>query len=158
MGRLTNSGTAQTQKYGEGGIGKGELACKIIRNWFSYLQQICDNVVHPSSDRLMHKMEDPQFCANLARNSRQNLRNAPLANAPFSGFLTNIRESETTIKIIFALFRGGGWEGGQGGKLSKTLFFMGNVMTIKFWKCKFYCREILLSWRRLLKPQPQPQP
>ena len=27
-------------------------------------------------------------------------------------------------------FRGGG--GGQGGKLSKTLFFMGNVMTIKF--------------------------
>ena len=26
----------------------------------------------------------------------------------------------------------GGWAGGQGGKLSKTLFFMGNVMTIKF--------------------------
>ena len=23
-------------------------------------------------------------------------------------------------------------------------------MTIKFWKCKLYCREILLSWRRLL--------
>ena len=43
--------------------------------------------------------------------------------------LVPIRESETTIKIKFALFRGGG---GQGGKLSKTLFFMGNVMTIKF--------------------------
>ena len=41
------------------------------------------------------------------------------------------RESETTIKIKFTLFRGG-WTGGQGGKLSKTLFFMGNVMTIKF--------------------------
>ena len=44
---------------------------------------------------------------------------------------TRIRESETTIKIKFALFRGGG-QGGQRGKLSKTLFFMGNVMTIKF--------------------------
>ena len=45
---------------------------------------------------------------------------------------------------------GGGVGRGQGGKLSKMLFFMGNVMTIKFWKWKFYCREILLSWRRLL--------
>ena len=42
-----------------------------------------------------------------------------------------LRESETTIKKKFALCRGG-WAGGQGGKLSKTLFFMGNVMTIKF--------------------------
>ena len=33
-------------------------------------------------------------------------------------------ESETTIKIKFALFRGG-WAGGQRGKLSKTLFFHG---------------------------------
>ena len=32
-----------------------------------------------------------------------------------------IRESETTIKIKFALFRGGGWAGRQRGKLSKTL-------------------------------------
>ena len=47
-------------------------------------------------------------------------------------------------------FRGGGWAGGQGGKLSKMLFFVGNATTIKFWKWKFYCREILLSWRRLL--------
>ena len=44
----------------------------------------------------------------------------------------------------------GGWAGRQGGKLSKTLFFIGNVMTIKFWKWTFYRREILLSWRRLL--------
>ena len=32
----------------------------------------------------------------------------------------------------------------------KTLVFKGNAMTIKFWKCKFYCREILLSLRRVL--------
>ena len=42
----------------------------------------------------------------------------------------NTEESETRIKIKFALVRGGG-AGGQGGKSSKTLFFMGNVMTIK---------------------------
>ena len=42
------------------------------------------------------------------------------------------RESETTIKIKYALFRGGGWAGWQRGKLSKTLSFMGNIMTIKF--------------------------
>ena len=34
------------------------------------------------------------------------------------------RESETTIKIKFAIFRGG-WAGGQRGKFSKTLFFHG---------------------------------
>ena len=55
---------------------------------------------------------------------------------------------QRTIKIKFALLRWA-WAGGQGGKLSKTLFFMGNVMTIKFWKWNFYCGEILLSWRRL---------
>ena len=42
-----------------------------------------------------------------------------------------LRESETTIKIEFALFRGG-WAGGQGGKLSKTIFFVGSATTIKF--------------------------
>ena len=47
--------------------------------------------------------------------------------------LSYFRESETTIKIKFALFRGG-WAGGQGGKLSKTLFFVGNATTIKFRK------------------------
>ena len=68
---------------------------------------------------------------------------------PLLGLLRIFRESETTIKIKRALFRGA-WAGAQGGKLSKTLFFMGNVMTMKFWKWKFYCRMILLSWRRLL--------
>ena len=37
-------------------------------------------------------------------------------------------------------FRGGGWAGGQGGKLSKTLFFMGNVMTINF-ECENFIVE-----------------
>ena len=27
---------------------------------------------------------------------------------------------------------------------------MGNATTIEYWKCKFYCREVLLSLRRLL--------
>ena len=35
----------------------------------------------------------------------------------------SVRESETTIKVKFALLGGGvGGQGGQGGKLSKTLF------------------------------------
>ena len=45
---------------------------------------------------------------------------------------TTVRESETIVKIKFALFRGEVGRG-QGGNLSKTLFFMGNVMTIQFW-------------------------
>ena len=49
-------------------------------------------------------------------------------------------------------FQGGAllWGGGQRGKSSKTLFFVGNATTIKFKNSKFYCRKILLSWRRLL--------
>ena len=42
-----------------------------------------------------------------------------------------LRESETTIKIKFAFFKGG-WAGWQRGKLSKTLCFVGNATTIKF--------------------------
>ena len=41
---------------------------------------------------LMYKTKYRQFCANLARN----LRNAPLPNAPFSGFLTE-RASERAL-------------------------------------------------------------
>ena len=59
-------------------------------------------------------------------------RGSPDSSRIVSGF-PNGRESETTIKIKFALFRGG-WAGGQGGKLSKTLFFVGNATTIKFSK------------------------
>ena len=40
-----------------------------------------------------------------------------------------IRESETTIKIKFALFRGGGGQGGREENCPKRFFFMGNVMT-----------------------------
>ena len=64
-----------------------------------------------------------------------------------------IRDGETTIKIKFALLRGVGL-GGREQNRPKTLFFfffVGNATTIKFWKCKFYCREVLLSLRRLLR-------
>ena len=54
-------------------------------------------------------------------------------------------------KNKICVFGGGGLAGGQRGKLSKTLFFMGNATTIKFWKWNFYCRGILLSRRRLLE-------
>ena len=63
--------------------------------------------------------------------------------------LEMIRDCETTIKIKFALFRGVG-RGGREENCPKMLFFLGNAMTIKFRDCKLYCREILLSWRRLL--------
>ena len=51
--------------------------------------------------------------------------------------------------------------GGGGGALvaerkivqNAVFFFVGNATTIEFWKCKFYCREILLSLRRLLELQ-----
>ena len=44
--------------------------------------------------------------------------------------------------------------GSREGNCPKTLFFVGNATTIKFSKCKFYCRDILLSLRRLLSPDP----
>ena len=74
-------------------------------------------------------------------------------------FVFFFRDGETTIKIKFSLFEGGGgafW--GQRGKSSKTLFFVGNATTIRFRKCKFYCRGILLSLRRLLIPPRPPLP
>ena len=60
-----------------------------------------------------------------------------------------LRDSETTIKIKISLLRGGGL-GGREENRPETLFFMGNATTIEFRKWEFYCREILLSWRRLL--------
>ena len=46
-------------------------------------------------------------------------------------------------------FEGGGLWGREKNR-PKTLVFVGNATTIKFWKWTFYCREILLSLRRLL--------
>ena len=46
-------------------------------------------------------------------------------------FVWNLRESETTIKIKFALFRGGLGRG-AGRKIVQNAVFHGNVMTIKF--------------------------
>ena len=42
------------------------------------------------------------------------------------------REGETTIKIKFAVSRGGGGLGGREENCRKTLFFVGNATTIKF--------------------------
>ena len=64
--------------------------------------------------------------------------------------MRNAQRKRDDNKNKICIFQGGGWAGGQRGKLSKTLFFVGNATTIKFWKWIFYCREILLSWRRLL--------
>ena len=47
------------------------------------------------------------------------------------GELFMFRDGETTIKIKFALLRGG-WAGGQRGKLSKTLFFVGTPRQYNF--------------------------
>ena len=60
------------------------------------------------------------------------------------------RDGQTTIKTKLR-FSGGVGHSGQTGKSSKTLFFVGNVTTIKLKNCKFYCRDILLSLRRLLE-------
>ena len=59
---------------------------KIIRNLFSNLRHI---VTILRTLPLMHETKCRQFCANLARNLRPNLRNAPFANAPFSGCLSS---------------------------------------------------------------------
>ena len=61
-----------------------------------------------------------------------------------------IRHGETTIKIEFSLLRERGPRLGREENRSKTLVFVGNATTIRILKsAKFYCREILLSLRRL---------
>ena len=57
---------------------------KIVRNKFSNSRQICDNFAHPSSDV---RNEIPAILCKFGAQFATNLRNAPLANAPFSGFL-----------------------------------------------------------------------
>ena len=63
--------------------------------------------------------------------------------------LPRIRESETTIKIKFAFFGGGA--GGAERKIAQNSIFHGKRHDNNFLKVNFYCREILLSWRRLLQ-------
>ena len=47
--------------------------------------QICDNFAHPSSDV---RNEVPTILRNFGAQFATDLRNAPVANAPFSGCLT----------------------------------------------------------------------
>ena len=67
-------------------------------------------------------------------------------------------DGETTIEIKFALLRG--WAlGAERTIVAKRCFVcVGNATTITFWKCKFYCREIFLSLRRLLNRMEAPIP
>ena len=55
-------------------------------------------------------------------------RLGPLKNCESQIF----RDSETTLEIKFALLRGGGPIGVREEMYLKTLFFVGNTMTIKF--------------------------
>ena len=54
-------------------------------------------------------------------------------------------------KNKICVFQGGGAWGAEKQIVSKTLFSWGDAMTREFWKCQFYCLEILLSLRRLLQ-------
>ena len=64
---------------------------------------------------------------------------------------TKVRDAETTILIRFAFWRGLG-EGKTYGKLSKTLFFLGNSMTIKFGKfANFIVRNFVVIWEAPIK-------
>ena len=71
-------------------------------------------------------------------------------NLPKTRATTKLRDGETTIKIKVSLFEGGALAA-ERQIVQNAVFFVGNATTIKFWMCKFYCREILLSLRRLLK-------
>ena len=53
------------------------------------------------------------------------------------------------MKIKICVFEGGG-NGGREENRPKMLFSVRNAMRIQFGNCKFYCREVLLSLRRLL--------
>ena len=57
---------------------------------------------------------------------------------------------ETTILIKFAFWRGVGGGGKFTEKLSKTLLFLGNSMTINLEILRILLSEILLSFARLL--------
>ena len=93
-------------------------------------------------------LQTPCFAQTLSfvRGSESLGRRLPRQHVP-----TTIRDSETTIKIKFCVSEGGGL-GRREENRPKMLFFflVGSATTIKFWKFKFYRREILLSLHRLL--------
>ena len=80
-----------------------------------------DPTSDPKSNLLTRTAQIRQ--AQSTRTARSDPRNS----------LTKVRESETTIKIKFAFFRGGGGVGrGAERKIVQSAIFHGNVMTIKF--------------------------
>ena len=61
------------------------------------------------------------------------------------------RRRDDNINKTRVFWGGGGhWAPGREENRPKTLFFLRNATTIKYWKWKLCCREILLSLRRLL--------
>ena len=83
---------------------------------------------------IWHSERHSQERPTLFSNSR-----TPLLLVP-DLFLKMFRDGETTIKLKCSLLRGGGLGAGEENS-PKTLVFVGNATTIKFWKCKFYGRE-----------------
>ena len=59
-----------------------------------------------------------------------------------------------SLRVLFLVCRGP-LGGAERKIIQKTLFLVGNAVTIKFRKCKFYCRSILLL-RRLLNTLARP--
>ena len=73
------------------------------------------------------------------RNIRKKLPRRPNNQKPWDFWMCmilNQRRRDDNENKNFA-FWGGGGLGGQRGKSSKTLSFVGNATTIKFWKCNF---------------------
>ena len=70
-------------RFKKGALEKGYLH-KLVWNRHSNLRQICDNFAHPACGV---QNEIPVILHKFGAQFATNLRNAPFANAPFSGFL-----------------------------------------------------------------------
>ena len=79
----------------KGTLEKGYLQ-KMVPNQLSNSRHICDNFAHPSSDV---RNEIPAILRKFGVQFATNLRNAPFANAPFSGFLIFFAPRSTNQKI-----------------------------------------------------------
>ena len=82
-----------------------------------------------------------RYVSNMSR------RRAP--NPFWTGTPLAQRQRDDNTNRICVFERKGG-TGGRQENRPKTLFFVRSAMPIKYWKCEFDCREIVLSLRRLL--------
>ena len=124
----------------KGALEKGYLH-KIVRNWLSNSRQIWNNFAHPSSDV---RNEIPAILRKFG--AQFDLRNAPFANAPFSGFLIvyQRRRNDNINKIC--ILEGVG-EGENLRKIVQNAVFPGTFHDNKIWKfCEFYVRNFVVIW------------